>query len=375
MIQKPKVIFLVNSFQMGGAERVLSILNKTLDKKFKIEFYSLKNSKTFFSLKNKPIPLSSINNNFLMILHIPKYIKQLRKIIEIEKPDCIISFLEISNFINILSNPKAIVSFRTSLNFFRGIKGFFYKKMIYFLYPRATKIIVNSVENKEELQNYLKISGEKITYIQNPIDLEEIKKNEKLEPYIESWLKNKRVFISVGRLEKSKNYESLITGFNQLIELDNSNILMILGDGPEKNYLEELVKNLRISNNIKLFGKKENVFKYLKKSDYFVFTSLVEGFPNVLLEAMAVGLPIITTDFKTGARELITPELALNKKISYPYFGQNGVLINPNNINKDLLSVYKKLNNIKKNPELIKKYSIQNVTKRWEYLIENLIKK
>ena len=73
----------------------------------------------------------------------------------------------------------------------------------------------------------------------------------------------------------------------------------------------------------------ENVFPFLKKSDCFIFTSLWEGLPMTLIEALSMNLPIISTDCKTGPREILCPEIDLKKEIQYPYLGEYAVLIQP----------------------------------------------
>lgn len=111
---KRKIFFLINSLNTGGAENVLRLLTNKLKDEFTISVITLKNSSDFnFSEEIEIIPLSNTNNNFLMIILIPIYYIKLKLITRKQKPYRTISFLEISNFLNILTNKKAIISFRT----------------------------------------------------------------------------------------------------------------------------------------------------------------------------------------------------------------------------------------------------------------------
>jgi len=90
-----------------------------------------------------------------------------------------------------------------------------------------------------------------------------------------------------------------------------------------------LIRKLNLENNVFLLGVHKNPFKFLKNSQCFVFPSLWEGLPNTLIEALTINHPIISTDCETGPREILTPELDIDEKIDYPYFGRYGILIKP----------------------------------------------
>ena len=85
----------------------------------------------------------------------------------------------------------------------------------------------------------------------------------------------------------------------------NNSILQIIGDGPSKSYLKELTVNLGIEAKVEFIGQVDNVYKYLQKADVFVFSSLSEGFPNAVLEAMFAALPIVSYRFKAGITSIL----------------------------------------------------------------------
>ena len=121
----------------------------------------------------------------------------------------------------------------------------------------------------------------------------------------------------------------LIRAFKKVVEKYPNSKLIILGKGELKKDLENLIKKLKLENNVYLLGFHKNPFKFLKNSHCFVFSSLWESFGQVLVEALTFNLPIISTDCETGPREILAPELDLEEKINYPYFGKYGILIEP----------------------------------------------
>ncbi len=278
-----------------------------------------------------------------------------------------ISFLEIANFVNILTDKNTIISFRTSLVFFnKGIINKIYKRLIKLLYPRATKIIINSREHKEYLIKELDIPLNKVQTIYNPIDLPLINKLKNTPinlPFSRN--NNHKIFITIGRLDPQKHIPALVNSFKNL---SPENILLIIGDGPEKNNLLNLIKKYDLNRQIFLLGKKKNVYKYLNIADYLIFSSQVEGFTNVLIEAMTCNLPIITSDFKTGAREIIDLNLKFNTKIEYPYYGPNGTSLSLVNFKKDFNKI--NFSKITQKQLELAKFKITKLIEQWKKLIE-----
>ncbi len=338
---KKKIFFLINSLEMGGAERVLSEITPELSKKYDITIYTLKESKSFYNLDVKTISLTKARTNLAMLISIPIVIKRFKKIIRENQPHRVLSFLELSNFVNILCHDKAIISFRTSFHFFKGIKGSIYKYYIKKLYPKSELIIVNSQENKEDITRKIPVNPKKVIVIYNPINIQKIKelKKEKTTKSFDTFITQKKIIITVGRLMPEKHQDRIIDAFKVVLKKDPSYALIILGDGPLKKKIEKEIVDTNMTQSIKIISGENNVFKYLNHAKYFVYASEAEGFPNVLLEAMAINIPIITTDFKTGARELIDPALSFDKKIKYPYYGPNGAIISLEEFEEKFLNV------------------------------------
>lgn len=343
--------FLINSLTWAWAERVVTNLAKQhLSQWEKVFIFTLRDQK-FYDIPNeiKYIPLSKTKKKMILlnkIYYVYKFKKYLKKYWLTEG----ISLLDQSNIIHILAKKDdATISPRTHVSQYIWISWYFKKLAIKFFYPKAKKIIVNSRENKMELAKFLNISEKKIEVLYNPIDKEEIQKlkEEKIEDTLLKKIYNKKVFITVSRLVYKKKIWRILNALAMYNKYDKDWIYLILGTWDKENELKNLAKNLWIEEKTLFLWQQKNVFKYLKHANYFLFSSENEGFPNALLEARELWIPIITTDFKTWAREVILWEDTnlLWKNLSYPYCWKYWILVNKQNCSEQMCSILNKLNN------------------------------
>lgn len=115
-----------------------------------------------------------------------------------------------------------------------------------------------------------------------------------------------KIVLSVGRLTPQKDFEALIKAFHVVVNKWYSACsLVIVGEGPERRGLESLIENLGLRDKVHLLGWIDNPYPLYKASDVFVLSSRFEGLPNVILEALAFGLPVVSTDCESGPREIL----------------------------------------------------------------------
>jgi len=359
-----KIYFLINSLEGGGAERVLTNILPYLAKNYQIDLITLKDKK-FYDLPSwiNYIPLSKTHSNLWMLLRLISgyYFFKLKKLLQQNNYHKWVSFLEFSNFLNILVNKNAIISFRTFFDRLNPIYKFFIK----LLYPKAKLIIFNSKENELYLKKLLNLKTKQTTTIYNPIDFEKLNQlsQESVEKDIVSFIKWKKVFITVWRLIKIKHQNKIIKVLSQI---NNNWCLLILWDGPEKQNILQLVENLKLKDKVKLLWAVKNPFKYMKLANYFIYASEFEGFPNAVLEAITLGLPVITSNFRSGVRELIDPKLDLNKNINYPYQGPNGIILDLKQYEKQFKQIYTNLNKLEQKQVWVERFEIKKIVKKWQ---------
>ncbi|MCL9819804.1 CDP-glycerol glycerophosphotransferase family protein [Helicobacter colisuis] len=157
-----------------------------------------------------------------------------------------------------------------------------------------------SEENKKNLALQYNISEAKFDFLENTIDYNGIirKSNEQLDSEVENkyFKKDYKIFINMARLSVEKDQAKLIRAFKVINEEHPKTLLLILGDGPLKNELQSLIRELNLQKNVFLLGRMFNPFPYLKRADCFVMSSNHEGQPMTLLEALVLDKAIVATD-------------------------------------------------------------------------------
>lgn len=183
-------------------------------------------------------------------------------------------------------------------------KNKIYKRLRSYI-PQNHSIIAVSHGLANDLKTNLGFPSDKIKVIYNPAVTKAIfeKAQEKID---HPWFKDHSipVLLSAGRFYPQKDFHTLIAAFKKVLPSMQCR-LMILGDGEQKQEIKHLVKKEGLQNSVCLPGFKKNPYKYMANADLFVLSSKWEGLPNVLLEAMALGTPIVSTDCPHGPKEIL----------------------------------------------------------------------
>ena len=304
-----KIGLLITKLNGGGAERTAANLSSLFDE-YGEEVYliTFDGSNITYPYKGKLIDLSlGINKNVFDA--IKKNIKRIIKVKKIKKKynlDVCISFLDTPNLVNVLSGGKCkkIVSIRNYLSLEKP--SFIRKQLIRFSSIRADKTVCISKNVKYDMRDFFKIKEKKLCTIYNPVDIKSLLTIEEDYTFDKEFSDYFNI-VTMGRLTYQKGQWNLIYAIKDIVVQYPKVRLYILGDGELKNELEELVKKLELEEHVFFLGFISNAHKFLRQCDLFVLTSLFEGLGNVLLEAMALGLPVISTDCKSGPREIIAP--------------------------------------------------------------------
>ena len=215
----------------------------------------------------------------------------LRKIIKEEKPETVLSFLGRPNITMLLAarglNVRKIVSVRNDPHKEYGSSGL-RQKFIGWLFQKADGV---DFQTKDAAQYFPELVRKRSAIILNPVD----------EKFFKAKRESKtRNIITVGRLEKQKNHKLLISAFSKVAEDIPEDNLLICGDGPLKEELELYAENLSLNNRVVFKGNIPNIEEELSRASLFVLSSDWEGLPNALMEAMAVGVPVVSTNCPCG---------------------------------------------------------------------------
>lgn len=314
--QNRKVLFIIPSLRKGGAERVLSLLlnawsgNKTTCHLMLTDdstiTYDIPESVHTTILSHHP------KNGLQKLMLLPFNAYKIAKYAHENDIDTIVSFLYRPNYSAVMSRlfgfkGKVIINIRSTTSRYlqEGLLGKVNLFLIRKLFNKADLIISNSMGVKHDLETLMPVKTRHIA-IPNPVDLATIdllKHDTRDIAFIPQ--KDTRYIISVGRLIPLKRHKDLIDAFASIhTKLPNTRLLL-LGDGILKEALVSHAKASGIDNKIDFLGNVDNPFYYLHRSDLFVMTSEIEGFPNVLVEAMACGKAVISSNCKSGPAEIL----------------------------------------------------------------------
>ena len=298
-----RVLFVINSLAGGGAERVMAtLLNNSNDwlSRNEIALAVLDEGPRAFALPD-----------WLTILQLDcggglvASISGLNHVVRDYQPDVTISFLTRANLASgaVMTNRGKpwIISERTSTPAHLGTrsKQLITRLMMRAIYPRASRVIAVSGGVANKLERGFGVAADKIDVLPNPVDIDALHASA-LEP--DELRLDDPYIIAVGRLVSVKNYRMLLRAF---AESKLPCRLVIAGDGPQREALKSLAEQQGIADRVLMPGWLSNPYPALARASVFALSSNVEGFPNALVEALALGVPVVATNCHDGPAEIL----------------------------------------------------------------------
>lgn len=394
---KKSIFLIINSLFGGGAEK----LNIELAKTIEVEKILIVERDVAYKdfLSNKIMSLSTLEENnsfFSKYLILPLITMKLRKIFC--KNDIVISSLHRSDIVNFLSSfftkHRKILWMHSSLDIYSHS---LFNKMNKYLFSNFNYLVFNSENGKRLFKHkYRSIDDKKLTVIYNFFDIKKIR--EKASQELDNDILNLFEFptiISTGRLEKVKGHYHLLKAFS-LIKKENDRVkLIVLGDGSLKEKLVLFCKKLnlkvykndaKITKNFDVYflGFQKNPYTFYHKASLLAFSSISEGFGNVIVEALACETPIVSVDCFSGPREILAPETDFSKQTESIEIAKFGILTstfkNEVNFEDSELSVSEinfanAINRILKDERLREDYAKKGLTRAMDFDIKKMIAK
>lgn len=386
---KRRVDFLINSLGGGGAERqVAALASQTEGSRIIMleDAAAYPTSAEVVTLTTTKPTSSSLRKLFSLPI-------QLVKTTRLVSGAPVVSFLTRANLTNILSSfvtrHPVVVSERQALVVDKPPLAA--KRMKLWLrglaYRHANAVVVNSKGTADDLVTYCGISPERAHVIYNSCEIEKI-----IALGAEPANVPEHFIVTSGRLNAQKGQDHLLRAFSIALREHPEFQLVVLGTGEREMELRELARSLNIADKVQFMGFQKNPFAIISKAKVFILPSHYEGFPNVVMEALALGVPVISADCAYGPRELLAPETDHRTVATEIEYAPYGVLVPPmtpvvrdtdNALTQPELTLAKAITELLSNTSRMQAYSesgparVANLTpeaiaRQWHELIESL---
>jgi glycosyltransferase involved in cell wall biosynthesis len=310
----------------GGAERiVIAIANELAKRGVALDLVLKQACGPYMDLVAKDVNIVNLglyadSPASSLLVKMRQFLAALRSLgryIRMRKPSVILSACAIENLTAVGARMLCRASCRLVIcqhDTMGSMSSKLVKFLAHSLYPLSDAVIAVSQGVADDLVRIVPGVQDKVTIVYNPVDLASIESQSYEEPD-HPWFDggNHQVILGVGGLKKVKDFPTLLRAFARIREARRSSAeplsrqlrLVILGDGTERQSLEALVSELRLTGDVSLPGFVRNPYAYMRRSSVFVLSSVTEGFPVVLLEALACGCPIVSTDCHSGPIEIL----------------------------------------------------------------------
>lgn len=356
------VMLIVPTLNGGGSERVMTILANNLDRaKFKVILVLLKEEGVYLDHLKENIKI--INLNAMRVRH---SVFKLFNVLKEHNPDFVLSTLGHLNLtlallkyflptkIKFIARESSIVTENNKKEKYPVIFNWLYK----ILYNRFDCVIAQSFYMANDLISNFKINKKKVVLINNPVEIEKVIELSK-EPLDIIFSEKKLNLVAVGRLNEVKGFDNLLYIASRIKREFH---LYILGEGEEYLTLKKITNELNLEKKVTFLGFQKNSYKYMSNADYLLMTSIYEGFPNVVLEAQALGIPVIAFNCPGGISEIID--------------NTNGILVK--NMDKHLFSkIIDEIENYTFDANTIRdsvlnRYSVSYIVNKYEKLFKEI---
>jgi len=304
---KRNILFILPNLNGGGAERTtLNIIRGLDSQKFKPLLFLVKNEGVYWAeVPNGVEVIKALQSEERVRFHIFKLFRSLLR--AGRQADLLVGGLELNaTYLAVLAGlflGRPVISItHVDIGVYPPARFLFHRLMLKFIYPCLQTVVAVSSGVENSITKLIpKLKG-KTKIIYNSVRLDVVRLLAQKPANIPL---PHPIVIGVGRLDVQKGFDVLIRAHAKLLSQNIQNSLIILGEGTERANLEGLIHELGLEKTVLIPGFKSNPFSWMAQSDVFVLASRLEGFSMVLIEAMATGLPIISTDCPSGPAELL----------------------------------------------------------------------
>lgn len=301
------IALLLPELRIGGAQKVfLTLAKEFIVRGLRVDLILLSEEGELLAEIPEGVRLISLGQNFSKSsIYLVRSLLSLSSYLRKNRPDALLSTLTGTNLLAVVAHGLSHVSTRLVLREAAPLANIRHSYLLFlmrYLYRRADSVIVLTDFMKKEMERKLNLPSENLVRIGNPLDVEKIERESRI-PLPGDFNQSCPYILSVGRLAPPKDFVTLINAFEKIAR--GSQIrLVILGEGPDRSLLETLIKQLSLEDRVELRGYDPNPYRWMAEASVFVLSSRWEGYPNVVIEARALGVPIIISEYDDRAREV-----------------------------------------------------------------------
>lgn len=302
-----RIAIYLPSLRGGGAERVmLTLASSMANRGFVVDLILASAEGPYckeVSTKVRVVDLRSRR----VLTSLPGLVGYMRR----ERPVALLATMGHANVIALLARlisgvpMRLVVRAANVLGHGQCFKSLVSRALTHLLYPRAEAVIAVSQKVAQDLSLAVNGLAGKLKVIYNPVINDDIFLRADC-PVSHPWFRQKiiPIIVAAGRLVPQKDFSTLLHAFSKVVS-EKSCYLVILGEGPERPRLEALAHELGLTDSVDLPGFVDNPFSFMARAELFVLSSAWEGLPNTLIQALALGTPVVATDCPTGPREIL----------------------------------------------------------------------
>jgi glycosyltransferase involved in cell wall biosynthesis len=326
-MRRKRVTFLLNSLADGGAERVMATLlaqSRAECEEFDVSLVLLDRARQDYS-----IPDWVSTHQLDCRGSVWQSVRQVSKLFAEQRPDVTLSFLTRANVANVwaMRGQRCVISARINTSAHLAAKpNAALRAAVRLTYPRASKVVAVSEDVGKDLSINFGVNPARIVNIPNPVDVAAIARMAREAPPI---VIGGPYIVAVGRLYGIKNFPLLLRA---VAHAGLPHKVLILGEGPDRELLMSLATAVGLEGRVILPGRLANPFPLIAGADAFALSSNGEGFPNALVEAMALGVPVVAADCPSGPSEIVAG--TARGLIGTATLASHGVLTPPNDISE-----------------------------------------
>ena len=309
-----RLAFILPSLRGGGAERVILTLTRLLaESDYAVDLVLVRSTGPFITEVSPKVSVVDLGHSraIFSLVSLVRYFWR-------SAPDVVLPSLPHITIITLLAElfckKKTIVlpiehnTLSALMRHSKSMKQSLLPALMRVTYPMANKVICVSYGVKEDLKDMLRLPDPKLTVIYNPVNVNCLTELS-AEPAVHPWLSSPStpILLAAGRLTYAKGFDVLIDAMG-VVNTDNDARLIILGEGPEEKNLHRQIDQMGLSECVSIPGFVNNPYPFFRHASLFVLSSRWEGLPTVLIEAIACGAQVVSTDCPSGPREILGPD-------------------------------------------------------------------